>query len=140
MGASGLQGWASALGPGKLTLRCRVFLRQKAFSVCLFVFLPFKRVFKNRENQTKPQGIFPLPRASPRLSVLAPFPPVWFSFFSFKHLHGLGVRLGWGFLGTWGSTMFLGWGLLLPFSPPPPHLSTRIGHSPLPPSLQGFHH
>lgn len=64
--------------------------------------------------------------------------------FSCKHLHGLGVWLGRGSLGARESTVLLGWGLLLPFSPPlpasaqhedlplpittQPHLSLRISH------------
>lgn len=102
VGASGLQGWASALGPRKLTLRCLASLAKKLFYFlflfCFCFFLPFKRVFKNRENQTKPQVFCFLPRASPRPSV-STSSLYWVVFFSFKHLHGLGVRLGWGFLG-----------------------------------------
>lgn len=92
------------LGPGAEEADTEVpgLSRQKAFLFlflfCSCFFLPFKRVFKNRENQTKPQGFCSLPRASPRLSVS--FSSLyWVVFFSFKHLHGLGVRLGWGLLG-----------------------------------------
>lgn len=92
------------LGPGAEEADTEVpgLSRQKAFLFlflfCFCFFLPFKRVFKNRENQTKPQGFCSLPRASRRLSV-STSSLYWVVFFSFKHLHGLGVRLGWGFLG-----------------------------------------
>lgn len=77
----------------------------------------FKHVFKNRENQTKPQGISALPRASPTtVSFNSPFPPLFgFVFPPLSTYTGGGVWLGWGALGV---RLLLGWGLLLPFSPP----------------------
>lgn len=142
MGAPGHLGLG--LGPGgwgKLTLRCLAFLRQKAF----FHFNMFLRTGNIKQN---PKVFLPSPEPALRLSVLtppslsfnSPFSPLFgFVFPPLSTYTGGGVWLGWGALGV---RLLLGWGLLLPFSPPPTRLSTRIGRShfhPAPTSLQVAH-
>lgn len=113
-----------------MTLRRLVSLRQKHF-------FHLNVLLKEQGKSNKTPHILPSPEPALCLSVFNHLLTslFWFSSFSFKHLHGLGVWLGQDSLAVWGRSCF-SVGVCccpsaLPF-PSPPHLSTRIRHSPPP--------
>lgn len=127
VGASGLQGWASALGPRKLTLRCLASLAKKLFYFCFcfaFVFSFHLNVFlRTGKIKQNPKVFAPSPEpAGGCLSPPLPSIGLYFSLLSTYMGWGSGwVGAFWGSgPGNRGSTLLLGWGLLLPLSPPPP--------------------
>lgn len=101
VGASGLQGWTSALGPGKLTLRCLASLAKKLFYFCfVFVFSFHLNVFlRTGKIKQNPKVFAPAPEPA-RGCRSSPLPSVGLSFSL------LSTYMGWGsgWVGAfWGS-------------------------------------
>ena len=134
-GAAGAPGSTRAPGAGprprrlgKQTWRCLASLHQKSI-------FSMKHVFKNREKKSNKTPRYFCPLQSQPADCQFLIPP---SLLFFGVLSPLSTYMGWGSgwvgaLGVRGSPLLLGWGLLLPFSPPlphhtAPHLSLRVSH------------
>lgn len=103
VGASGLQGWASALGPRKLTLRCLASLAKKLFYFCFCFVLVFSfhlNVFLRTGKIKQNPKVF-APSPEPARGCLSPsLPSIGLSFSL------LSTYMGWGsgWVGAfWGS-------------------------------------
>lgn len=110
VGASGLQGWTSALGPGKLTLRCLASLAKKLFYFCfVFVFSFHLNVFlRTGKIKQNPKVFAPAPEPA-RGCRSSPLPSVGLSFSL------LSTYMGWGQAGLWrsGDPGDGGWGSVI---------------------------
>ena len=106
VGASGLQGWTSALGPGKLTLRCLASLAKKLFYFCfVFVFSFHLNVFlRTGKIKQNPKVFAPAPEPA-RGCRSSPLPSVGLSFSL------LSTYMGWGQAGLGRSGDPGGWGM-----------------------------
>lgn len=93
VGASGLQGWTSALGPGKLTLRCLASLAKKLFYFCfVFVFSFHLNVFlRTGKIKQNPKVFAPAPEPA-RGCRSSPLPSVGLSFSLLSTYMGIGDR------------------------------------------------